>query len=494
MPALFVCISIMACSLGYYAMLAANLVPSFFFSNAPPGAVANSGDEDGGCVCMPGEMPLGGDGKCYHWCSSNNRCGLSREYRYQQEGDFLRPMDCRPKPKRHHPKPVHIEPSGTFCQSIKEDPPQCRVDNDHIDILIGMPTVKRPEVGFAYLQETVSGFLKLPRQSRLVFHPRVFEFKHGQDGEFTPDSDILAGLSPEEVSDERLKIEHVRTTDVSTFWSDEDAPRGIWRQVKTNERQHNEDLLMMMRHLEQQCTVLHEQQGEQSSSESCADSALVMLTEDDFAPCEHFFPAMNELLFSKCVRRKDVLGLRISSGGSGVIIPCRDLNFVADRFEKAIDQGPADYLLSFVMNFQPDFDQHTLSHRGGRPFLVYYQSLLKHIGFKRSSGENYVYKPETVPGCGDSLTSMGVIEEEFWTGSCRGVDSNEVWELVQPCGNTGSLASPWWYQRSDDDKHSWYFKWNADDEMWRCLASNERGFYQLSSPLFAQQYLDNFLP
>ena len=125
-----------------------------------------------------------------------------------------------------------------------------------------------------------------------------------------------------------------------------------------------------------------------------------------------------------------------------------------------------------------------------RPFLVYYQSLLKHIGVKRAKGGDYVYAADTVPGCGQSLTSIGVIEAEYWTGECRGADSGEVWELFQPCRLFGPSADPFFYQRSDDGEHSWYFKYNADDKMWRCLANNDRGFYKMASPRAAQLYLD----
>ena len=408
-------------------------------------------------------------------------------------------MDCRPRTRANTTaRPVSgTKPAGTFCQSLKEDPEVCRstqVPEDHIDLLVGMPTVHRPEVGFTYLRETIAEFLKLPANGRLVFHPRVFEFKHGaSDGEaFTPDAVMLGGAI--DAADPRLVVEHVRTKNVSQEWSEENAPRGMWHPLKASERQHNEDLLAMMRRLEGQCAELRRGAalpGGRERPEECADTTMVMLTEDDFLPCGHFFPAMNELLFSKCVRRKDVLGLRVSTGGSGVIVPCRDLNSVANMFERAIDHSQADYLLSFVVNFQPDFDRRALARtEGRRPFLVYYQSVLKHIGAKRARGGDYVFKAETVPECGQSLTSMGVIEAEFWTGQCRGPDSGEAWELVQPCGALGTAADPSFYQRSDDGEHAWYFKYNADDHMWRCLANSNRGFYKMAPPRFAQHYLD----
>ena len=244
----------------------------------------------------------------------------------------------------------------------------------------------------------------------------------------------------------------------------------------------------MMRRLEVQCAELSKRNN---SSDQCADTVMVMLTEDDFLPCEHFFPAMKELLFSKCVRQKNVLGVRVSTGGSGVIIPCRDLNFVGNMFESAIDHSPADYLLSFILNYQPNFDRISLAGRADRrPFLVYYQSVLNHIGAKRARGGDYVFKPDTVPSCGQSLTSMGVIEAEFWTGQCRGQDSGEVWELVQPCKALGAATDPFFYQGSDDGAHSWYFKYNAHDRMWRCLANNDRGFYSMVPPQFAKLYVD----
>ena len=198
---------------------------------------------------------------------------------------------CRPWIAGQRPALVHClclgKPVGSFCESRKEDPKFCRwgakgteLPGDHIDVLVAMPTVRRPEVGFVYLRETVSGFLKLPMNGRLVFHPRVFEFKHGSNGSaFTPKSTMFGDAI--DAADKRLVVEHVQTKNVMQEWSNKVPPRGMWHPLNPSERQHNQDMLAMMRRLEGQCNDLiasTDQVDNKKRLDRCADTVMVMLT------------------------------------------------------------------------------------------------------------------------------------------------------------------------------------------------------------------------
>jgi hypothetical protein len=197
----------------------------------------------------------------------------------------------------------------------------------------------------------------------------------------------------------------------------------------------------------------------------CVDTHWVMLTEDDFIPCPvRFSREMPGLLLSDCVHRKDIMAIRVSSGGSGILIPCGNLGRIADLFERMLDRGPADSLLSFILSYQPEFkhpqgdDRGMELHRQRVPYLVYKHSLLEHIGVKRTKGGEYVKtNPKHwwsyVPDCNStSLDSAGLLGEEYFDRECQ------YRSIVSPCGlRAFDSLGPGYYhtQRNKANWHPW---------------------------------------
>ena len=52
-------------------------------------------------------------------------------------------------------------------------------------------------------------------------------------------------------------------------------------------------------------------------------------------------------------RRKDVIGVRVGPSCAGLLLQCRDMAQVARTFKELADHGPADFLLSWLLSYQP---------------------------------------------------------------------------------------------------------------------------------------------
>ena len=327
---------------------------------------------------------------------------------------------------------------------------------------MGIPTVRRQLVGSQYLLETVQGFASLHEHPQVDFLVRVFDFgvnerNGGEAGASTITHKVRSKIETLRQGDsERLKIietEHIHNDSHLDSW--EPVP-GIWRQLKMHERRHNEDILFMMR------SLLSDECPDSTFKREarCVDTRWIMLTEDDFVPCPTRFPReMPELLVSDCVHRRDVMALRVSSGGSGYLIPCGNLGRVVDAFERMIDRGPVDSLLSFILAYQPEFkhppgdDSGMELHHQRQPYLVYKHSLLQHVGRKRTKGGHYFNDPKKwwsyVPDCNStSLDSAGVLGAEYFQREC--LDNRS---LVSPCGlRTHKRSGP----HSQFNKANWH--------------------------------------
>ena len=375
--------------------------------------------------------------------------------------------------------PTHPACDDTECASRRPDPPHCAPANGtsprRVRVLVGIPTIHRATNGFAYLHQVVARLGEAsaanssapeatpPHHARLapVLEPVVFLSKHvaptcrggmrhaHDERRFDAQAAALkAALHP-------VPVTVLETPDVARAGFE--APPGIWRPITAAERQHNADLSALLSALANECSNRrdHVRRGD----DACVDDNWVLLLEDDFEPCPGFLGEVAAVLHHRCVRRKDAMGVRIGTGGAGLLLQCRDMATVARAFEELADQGHADYLLSWLLTYQPwpaadesDADVEARSgeasaeeqgravastlaptrsspmdearptsglHWQRRPFLAYRRTLLNHIGHQSSKGYSYSSNHPT-PTCGQSMSkSDGILLEERFDTQCK---------------------------------------------------------------------------
>lgn len=152
------------------------------------------------------------------------------------------------------------------------------------------------------------------------------------------------------------------------------------------------------------------------------------------------------------------MALRVSSGGSGILIPCRNLGRIAGLFERMIDRGPVDSLLSFIFLYQPEFKNPDADigmelHPAREPYLVYKHNILRHIGLTRSIGGEYSLQNEALSSCNStSMDSDGMLQGEYFDSECR-----EIRSIVSPCGlrETGNPYDPPSFFVNEANWHPW---------------------------------------
>ena len=336
-----------------------------------------------------------------------------------------------------------------------------------VTLSVGIPTLRRTSVGFQYLWETVRGFVSLSRVRNFKLELLIFDFTDPiQSGLLSSDGKLSDGKYLSSVGKLFIKVlvfhpGKNRTNHLLKNWS---PVPGIWRPINRHERKHNEDMLHMMRQLRSKaCPSQFPNQ-----TAKCGNKHWVMLTEDDFVPCpRRFSQEIPQLLLSSVVSGRNIRGIRVSSGGSGILIPCTSLENVADSFERMIDRGPADSLLSFILTYQPLFKYSGLGepivtlHEQKQPYLVYKHSVMQHIGVRRTRGGEYPTNDPTnfgtyVPGCSStSLESVGILIAETFDLTCLKAGS-----LVSPCEKAPAVLTTnisEHYERRYDTKywHPW---------------------------------------
>jgi hypothetical protein len=281
--------------------------------------------------------------------------------------------------------------------------PTCKEDKK-TKLVIASPTVQRPVVGFSYLHQVLQAYDQIRHPSALSVDLHVFLATQGRGAiEMNHKFQTLK----QTVVKTNAKIHLLNTS--SPKASSSGLP-GIFRPISRRERQHNIDGLAIMHFLMDSCKA-KQRQG------SCGDNVYIMLVEDDWIPCPFFYDEISLILAHPCVARKDLIGLRIGSGGTGIIIPCTKLKTVSRMTEQFIDRAPFDSLLSWLLYQQPfgGFDKRTLQPQS-QPYLTYHRNLFHHIG-QRSSGGGIYTLP--VPRCWEPLQGAGLIAEEHFKQFCN---------------------------------------------------------------------------
>lgn len=177
--------------------------------------------------------------------------------------------------------------------------------------------------------------------------------------------------------------------------------KGIWREITDGERRHNAHMLSILQHMRDQCT-------EFEKLDPCRET-FVLLTEDDFMPCPWFAQELQTLLSHTCIYHKELMGLRISTGGAGIIIPCTRMAVATELFQGWILSKYTDQALAMG-----------LPTRQQRPYFSYRYNMLKHTEIQLSNSN--VSNLQTSL-CREKLYGAGILAEEHFTESCLQTDS-----------------------------------------------------------------------
>jgi hypothetical protein len=278
------------------------------------------------------------------------------------------------------------------------------LQNTKSRFLFATLTLERRNVGFSYLKKVITSYSMAFSSSdySTSFEMHVFLPTHNR-----PISQISHKIKKIRniLLKTNIRFHLLNTSSPGTSFV---KMPGIFRPISKSELQHNIDGLAMMRFMIGQCNV-------QKQSKYNPINTYVVFVEDDWIPCPFLAHELDLITSHPCVK-EGITGLRIGSGGAGIVIPCSELQHLSNRFERFMHSAPYDSLLSWLLMQQHgDFDKY-ISYPQEKRYLVYQRNLFHHIGDISSKGKLYDME---VPRCWETLDGPGILKNEYFRPQCK---------------------------------------------------------------------------